>query len=400
MSPVRRRREPPGPFTVVGISLGALAAATFAVVAFGALAPALQTEFGFSNAEIGLLVALVFLGAGATSVPAGRLTDRVGPALVLGWSLGLFTVAMAVVAVAPTVAVFLTAVTIGGLVYGGVNPPTNVLVAGRMRFRLGFFLSVKQSGVPLGGLLAGVVLPPVAVATSWRWAMLVAVGVCGVVAALTPLLRGAGVTGGRGHAHEARSPLGARETAALGLFGFAMSGTQWSVFAHLTLFLTEDRGFSLALAGLGLGLAQGLGAGSRVLWGWLSDIPGRRLFILMTLAVLSVTSLVALGSGVDGPALWVVLGAAGVVIVGWNGAYYALIADRAGAAGLGRASANALIFIFAGSVFMPPVLGLTVDLTDSWEVFWLTASALVAVAGVGLWLGLRGGRRQANRTPG
>ena len=383
------RRQPPGPFAVVGISLGSLAAATFAVVAFGALAPALQDEFGFSNAEIGLLVALVFLGAGVTSVPAGRLTDRVGPTLVLGWSLALFTAAMAVVAVAPTVAVFLVAVTIGGLVYGGINPPTNVVVAGRMTSRLGFFLSIKQSGVPLGGLLAGLVLPPIAIAVGWRWAMLVTVAACALIAALTPLLRGAGVTGGRGRSYDARSPLSMSETFSLGLFGFAMSGTQWSVFAHLTLFLTDERGFSLALAGVGLALVQGLGAASRLLWGWLSDIPGRRLVILMILAAGSVACLLALAGGVDGTALWVVLGTAGLVVVGWNGAYYALIADHAGAMGLGRASANALIFIFAGSVFMPPLLGLTVDLTGAWQTFWVVAATVVAVSGVGLYLGLR-----------
>jgi len=336
-------------------------------------------------------VALVFIGGAFTSNPAGRLTDRIGPAAVLGWSLGLFGIAMLFAAVAPTAILFLVAIAIGGVMYGGVNPPTNVAVAGKMSGRLGFFLSVKQSGVPLGGLLAGVALPPIAVLAGWRWALAAAAGSCLVVALATPLMRGVTIAAREDGRHQQRPPLTRRELAALGTFGFVMSGTQWSMFAHLSLFLTEERTFSLAAAGLGLALAQGLGAAARLLWGWLSDLPGRRLAILSVLTATSVACLAALGGGVQGPGLWLVLALAGVSIVGWNGAYYALIADRAGAAGLGRASANALVFIFAGSVVMPPLLGLLVDLSGSWVPFWTLTAGLVALAGIVLQIGLRGG---------
>lgn len=342
-------------------------------------------------------MSLVFIGGALTSNPAGRLTDRIGPAAVLGWSLGLFGVAMLIAAIAPSAVWFLLAIAAGGVMYGGVNPPTNVAVAGRMGRRLGFFLSVKQSGVPLGGLFAGVILPPIAVFAGWRWALATAAGTCLLVAAATPLMRGTDVAGRGSGEHDRRPPLTRRELVALGTFGFIMSGTQWSMFAHLSLFLTEERTFSLAAAGLGLALAQGLGAVSRLMWGWLSDLPGRRLAILSVLTATSVACLIALGVGVGGPTLWLVLALAGVAIVGWNGAYYALIADRAGAAGLGRASANALVFIFAGSVVMPPLLGLVVDVSGSWLPFWIVTAALVASAGVVLRVGLRGGRYLAPR---
>ena len=386
----RRRDAEPGAVAVVGLSLGALASATFAIVALGVLAPKLQDEFGFSNAEVGFLISLVFIGGAITSPRAGVLTDRIGPAAVLGRSLALFTAAMAVAAAAPTVAIFLAGLTIAGFMYGGINPPTNVVVAGRMAQKIGFFLSVKQSGVPLGGLLAGLILPPVAIAFGWRWALAVAVGACAAVAALMPRLRGAAVIGSDDPDHAGSSPLTRRDLAALGLFGFVMSGVQWSVFAHLTVFLTEERAFSLTLAGLALALAQGLGAGARLLWGWLSDIPGRRLTILVMLAAVGATCLAALAAGARGPVLWLTIGIAGVVIIGWNGAYYALIADRAGAGGLGRASANSLVFVFGGTVVLPPLLGLTVDLSDSWRPFWAIAAGAVFLAGAALWVGLRG----------
>lgn len=386
----RCRDAQPGAVTVVGLSLGALTASTFAIVALGALAPELRDEFGFSSAEVGFLISLVFIGGAISSPRAGSLTDQIGPAAVLGWSLVLFTVAMVVAATAPNAPVFLAALCLAGVMYAGINPPTNVAIAGRMARKVGFFLSVKQSGVPLGGLLAGVVLPPVALAFGWRWALAVTVAACAVIAALSPRLRGAAVIGGSEPGQQGSSPLTRRDLVALGVFGFAMSGTQWSVFAHLTVFLTDERAFSLALAGLALGLVQGLGAGARLVWGWVSDIPGRRLTILVMLAGIGAICLVALAAGVRGLLLWLVLAIAGIAIVGWNGAYYALIADRAGAGGLGRASANSLVFIFGGSVVVPPLLGLSVDLSGSWRPFWAIAAAGVLLAGAALWIGLRG----------
>ena len=387
----------PGPRVAVGLSLAALTSANFAIVAFGVLAPELQLEFGFSRAEVGFLVSLVFIGGALTSYPAGRLTDRIGPAPVLGWALGLFAVAMLAAAVAPNVAVFLALIALGGVAYGGVNPPTNVAVASSIDHRLGFFLSVKQSGVPLGGLVAGVVLPPIVVAAGWRWGLVTASLTCMLVVAAAPLLRGARVVQRDARARLARSPISGRELAALGAFGFVMSGTQWSIFAHLTLFLTEERAFGLATAGLALALAQGLGAAARLVWGGLSDLPGRRMMIMGVLSVVSVACLAVLAAGVSGSALWFVLAATGITVVGWNGAYYALIADRAGAGGIGRASASALIFIFAGSVVMPPLLGLIVDVTGSWVPFWAVSAALVTCAGIGLQIGISGAARVGPR---
>jgi len=171
-----------------------------------------------------------------------------------------------------------------------------------------------------------------------------------------------------------------------------MSGTQWTFLTYLTLYLTGDPGFSLQVAGVALGLAQGLGAGGRLLWGWLSDHPGRRLPILVSIAGVSAVLLGLLASGLGKPMLWLVISLTGLVLVGWNGAYHALVADRAGPGRIGRASGEALVFIFGGSVVLPPLLGLLADSTDSFAPLWGTAAGLVAAAGVTLWGALRGTR--------
>jgi MFS family permease len=388
----------PGAVAVVGVSLAALAAGTFSIVGLGVLAPELQDDLGLSTAEVGFLTSLVFIGSMLTSRRAGRLTDAKGPALVLGLGLAGAAVALTISALAPSAPLFMAGVLLMGLAYGGVNPPTNVVVAGQLGRRLGFFLSVKQSGVPIGGFLSGLVLPPVAIAFGWRWALAVAVGILCAVAASSLLLRNAAVLAPADAGERVHFPR--RELIGIGLFGFVMSGTQWTFLTYLTLYLTGEPGFSLQVAGIALGMAQALGAGGRLLWGWLSDHPGRRLPILVSVAGVSAVLLALLAAATSDALIWAVVAATGLVLVGWNGAYHALVADRAGPGRIGRASGDALVFIFGGSVVLPPLLGLLADATDSFAPLWATAAGGVAVAGLTLWACLREPARLAELSAG
>ncbi len=384
---VRPHSRTPGPWAVVGVSIAALGAVTFAIVAIGTLAPKLQAALGLSRAEIGVLTSLIFVGSVFTSRAGGRLTDSLGPARVLGFSLAAFAASMGLAAAAPNAALFMAAIFLAGLVYGGVNPPTNVVVAGRLQRRLGFFLSLKQSGVPIGGLLAGAVLPPIAVAFGWRIAFVVGVAACFAAAAATPLLRGAAVL--RAEGGLADPPLAGRQLAGLGAFGFVMAGTQWTFLTYLSLYLTEQLRFSLSLAGLALVVAQGVGACARLVWGWASDASGRRILVLLVMTGAQLTALELLAGNPGRTAVWPLLALAGFTIVGWNGAYYALLAEQVGPARVGRASGDVLVFIFAGSVVLPPLYGVLVDSAGAWRPMWAVAGGVVGLAGLILWAGLR-----------
>jgi len=379
--------KPPGAVAVVGVSVSALAAATFAISSIGVLAPKLQSSFNLSRAGVGLLTSLMFLGAALGSGPAGKLTDRRHPARVLGFSMAAFAGAVALLALAQTLGVLLLAVALAGLAYGGVNPPTNVVVAGRMARRVGFFLGLKQSGVPLGGLLAGIVLPPVALAYGWRVSVGLAAVVCASAAIGVILIRNARgmVLADSGQGKE----VSRRRIAALGTFGFVMAGSQWAFLTYLVLFLTEQLHFGLALAGLALALAQGLGMCARLAWGWLSDVSGRRLEVLLVMAAIQVAALEFLALVPVGAAAWPLVGLAGLSVIGWNGAFYGFVAETAGPGRIGRVTGRALVLIFAGSVVFPPLLGALVDAVNSWRPLWALCGALVAVAAIVLWAGFR-----------
>jgi MFS family permease len=304
----------------------------------------------------------------------------------------MFTAAVGLFALAPDRTALLLAAALAGLAYGGVNPPTNVVVAGQWSGRLGFFLSLKQSGVPLGGLLAGLVLPRVAIAYGWRTALVLACVLCAVVTAVTPLLRNARTldvplrSGSRGGGPTRR------QRAALGAFGFVMAGSQWVFLTYLVLFLTQQFHFGLALAGVALALAQGLGACARLAWGWLSDRSGRRLEVLLLMAALQVVVLELIALAPVGAFAWPLVAVAGVTVVGWNGAFYGFLAETAGPENVGLVTGQALVWIFAGSVVLPPVLGALVDGLGSWRPLWAICGAFVALGAVILRVGLRGSR--------
>jgi MFS family permease len=386
----------PGPRAVVGVSLAALAAGTFATIGIGALAPELQDEFGFSRGEIGVLIALVSVGSAVASRRAGTLTDSVGPVKVIAVSLVVFGASILVAAAAPRAVLFMFAVLVAGLAYGGINPPTNVIVAGRMEGRLGFFMSVKQTGVPVGGFLAGVVLPPIAIWTSWRFAFTFAAMTALAVAGSTALLQGAAVLRPTGPAAFESGP-SRRERLSIGFYGFVMAGAQWVFVTYLVLYLTDGAGFSLQAAGLVLALAMAVSVAGRLFWGWLSDRPGRRVSALLGATALALAMLALIAGGIGGPAVWPVAALTGAALVGWNGAFHALIAERAGTRGIGRLSGEMMAVVFAGCVVFPPLFGFLSEALDSWTVLWAGTAAAVALAGVGL---LAGSRKPAPaRTP-
>lgn len=299
----------------------------------------------------------------------------------------MFTAAVGLLAIAPDRTVLLLAAFFAGIAYGGVNPPTNVVVAGQLSRRLGFFLSLKQSGVPLGGLLAGLALPSVAIASGWRVAVALACAVCAVVAAFTPLLRNARTIYSAPRRRRRRTTR--REVTALSAFGFVMAGSQWVFLTYLVLFLTDQFHFGLALAGVALALAQGLGACARLVWGWLSDFSRSRLTVLLVMAGLQVVALELLAVVPEGALVWPLVALAGITVVGWNGAFYGLVAETAGPGNVGQVSGQALVWIFGGSVVLPPVLGAIADALGSWPPLWAICGGVVAVGAVVLGVGLR-----------
>ena len=351
------------------------------------IAPFVRESFDLTTVEIGMFTALVFFGAMIASVPAGRMTDRLGAPVMLAGAQAGVAGGVAIAMIAPTQLTFLAGIGIAGLAYGGVNPPTNVLVNDAVpRRHRALFLSLKQTGVPIGALLASLALPSIAEAVGWRLSLLLPITVLLAASALTlTLIRREAE---RLAAAEDSLWDGPEEDVApapalgpMGLYGFIMAGVQLSFIGYLTIYLVDEQSFRPTTAGLALAVALAAGVIGRIAWGAASDRYFTSHATSLSLAALgSAGGLLALLLAGGGPALWVSVAVIGFCGIGWNGVYLALVADRATLKTLGRATGSALLFLYAGVVVLPPLFGFLFELIDSWPGTWLTAVGLTVCA--------------------
>jgi MFS family permease len=103
------------------LALGTAAQTAYSGVFLGIpiLAPALRTEYDLTLPEVGLVIAAVNVGSVVTLLPWGLLADRLGERYVLGTGLLGASLALVVAAFAPSLAVFVAAIVLGGALGAG-----------------------------------------------------------------------------------------------------------------------------------------------------------------------------------------------------------------------------------------------------------------------------------------
>jgi len=362
----------------VALSLAALTAASFASVGFSANAPLIKDSFGLSHAGVGAIASAVYGTASATSVIAGRLTDRIGPGPVLVLAMLALGLGVTIAALAPGAVVFFAGVLVCGLGYGAVTPPTNVLANPRSARRRGLAMSVKQSGIPLGGIIAGASLPPVAALAGWRSAMALPVVLCALLAVASARASGRGAAAGT-VAGGGQQPDVVLRLFPGHAFGFLMAGVQVTIFTFLTVYLTDDRGLSVGRAGSMLALLMVGGLVGRPVWGWLSDRRRRdRIRVLQAVSLLSGAGL-ALVPVLGAPMLAGAALAVGLCAVGWNGVYIATVSESVPPAMIGSTTGVAMLLVNLGAVVLPPAFGALVGVSG-WPAGWYACAALSLLA--------------------
>ena len=89
-----------GAWSVAVCSL-ALAAGSWASLAFAPLAPLIRDDFSLARWQVGAITAIVFGGAALSSLPSGRLTDRFGAPPVLAAAVAAVAAGCGLAAIAP-----------------------------------------------------------------------------------------------------------------------------------------------------------------------------------------------------------------------------------------------------------------------------------------------------------
>lgn len=363
----------------LALALTGKSAAAFGAVGLASLSPFVRDEFELSTFGVGGIMGLIFVGALTATVPGGRLTDRVRTGSMLGSALLLQAAALALAATASSTATFFFAIGLVGIAMGAGDPATNVLVSTNVaRRHRGLLMGVKQTGFTIGGLLGGLVLPSVALAASWRVAIVVPIASCVVVG-----LSGFALGGKRPAAPTRNSPpeqVRSVSFVRMGSYGFFMAGVQLSVLGLLAVYLVDNEGLSARGAGLAVALTLAGGTAGRIVWGIASDrLFHSRLLVLQLAsagATLALVGVAVLGAGV---ALWLVLFLLGFCAIGWNTVYVTVAAESVTPDSVGRATGAALFFSYLGALVVPPLLGVLVDGAESWTVAWLVAAAVASV---------------------
>ena len=133
----------------------------------------LAAEFGWSDLERGVYIAITFVVAGVLITQIGALADRLGRRAVLLVSTLLTPVFVTALAFAPTTVSLLIARTLGFTTSGVQSPVTGTLVFEESLLCLrGLFTGVLQIGFPLGFFLAFLLVLFIYETWGWRYIFL------------------------------------------------------------------------------------------------------------------------------------------------------------------------------------------------------------------------------------
>lgn len=373
----------------------------------GPLAPYLQDDLGLSRAQIGLLTSARFVATVGVAVPAGYIVGSIGVRRSLMVSMLGFVLTAALFAIVRGDYQAYVVFFLMGMAFAIVNPSTTKAIMDYFPMRgRATMMALKQMGVPLGGVLAALAFPLLASSWGWRWS----VGAASLAAAVTLGLIGvllkpsmaaipdatAEATPAGHPSRTARSFLAdfyslfrERDLVITAILQGAFMTAQTNVTAYLVLYLTEEMGFHIVLAGGISAAAQVSGTMARLLWGMASDywLGGR----VNTLRLIGFTMTAGLfvvgwtGSGTPSWLVWLAAVLVGAGALGWAGAVTLLRAELVGRERAAMATGFGMTIGSWGALAGPPLFGLLVDLTGMYRYAWWATALITLLATFALW---------------
>jgi MFS family permease len=363
---------------------------------FGVFFAALIDEFRWSRAGLAGVFSLYAFGYCVAGFPAGRLTDRWGPRVVVTSGAVLLGAALAGMALVRRLwEPYVIYGVIGGLGMGTAYVPCHTTVVKWFTRRRGLAVGLASTGASLGTFA----LPPLAqrlvAAIGWRGAYVVfgvglfaAVGLAAAVMRRDPRSMGLQPDGDAESPAPVAPPGGAwtlghaMRARAFWLIAAAYTATWLAVFIPLVHLvpLARDLGYD---AGTGAWLVSALGAGAvggRLVMGAVSDRIGRRPTIVAAMTLQAV-AFVGFATVVSLNGLVVTAVAFGFAYGTISALFPAIVGDLFGPEQAG--SLVGFLFAVAGSLaaWGPLVAGLVYDATGGYGlIFRLAAAASVLAA--------------------
>lgn len=364
-------------------------------LSIGPVAPFLKESLHLSNASVGLLntaIGIIYLPAMAIS---GWIADRVGVrrVLIFGTLFGGTTVVA--IFFFPTYKAMLILMTLSGIGFGCIfaTAVKGIILWFPARERataVGF----NQTGVNIAGVIGAVLFPVISLSLGWRFSYLftgifvLAVGAGGAFLYRDP--PGMNTAAGVSRGNPARSTMAAlfkkKDFWLIAIGTFFIFIVEFSVIGNLVLYLTEDRRFSVVIAGIVLAITQISGAIVKPLSGFISDrvTGGRRKPVYLIMCALTALTCAAPAAGLLQQSwitfmVFLILGAA---TIGSGGIYTTLAGEMSGKESVGAVVGISTAIAGSGVLVGPPLFGFIVDTTGSYRLAWLflTVCGLIATA--------------------
>lgn len=367
------------------------------------LAPIAAPELGFAPQSIGVLVSGIYFAAIGSGLIGGHYVRQFGALRLsqVAMVLLIFGLLLGATGLPWLLALATLAIGIG---YGLTNPTAAQLLSQHASLKnRGLIFSIKQTGVPIGVALAGLLVPIFLGWWSWRGA-LVGIGVLilgelfllGIyrkqfdlglqsvklnwtAVIVRPLMR------------VLRDP----PLRSLAICSSCYSGMQVCFLTFLVSDLKLERGFSLAAAAGALATAQITSIAARPFWGVVTDryVPPRILLGLLGLGMAAAMALFGLLSA--HASYFVVIVVAMLVaatVVGWNGVFFAGVAQHAPPQEIAMVTGGTQFLTFGGAMISPLIFAAGVTAFKSYSQTYLLFA--LAPLTIGLWLLIEEKRRR------
>lgn len=367
------------------------------------LAILIGEDLSLTAAQIGMFPSALFLGQSIVSIPSGMLVDKLGSRYMMLVIIIMLSSAFFLLSMTKTFPFTLLLIIVAGIAYGASHPTTNrgIVYWFPLKDR-GTAMGIKQTGVTVGSACSALILLPIANNFGWKVAVsyaalsLLMIGLILYKLYYEPkdFLEGSKV---KNEKHTFRVVITLFKNKILLLIticAMMLSGSQMILNTFIILYAHHELQISLILAGSLLIIAEIGGSAGRIVWGIVSDkiFKGNRIIVLLLISIfvaLTSSSISFLTENVSFYLLATIVFLFGFSVSGFNGVWMNATTEIVDKKLAGISTGISITFGSLGVVFLPPIFGKIIDVTNDYTYGWLFVTSLMLITSLLCWYMLK-----------